>query len=289
MHTEPDTQEALIAYLESMKFFYRVEVTDRTSEFAVVYVPAGSIAEVPTGAVVRETPYGRDLFLPREDLESYAEKSGPRPKHPGLRGAARRAPPSPPRLRDRPPHDPARAGLDRHGGPSPEGLLPRPGDGRPRPEPGQAPAPPRLPPPRRQRGPSPGPRHGVEARGGGCGGPQDRLRHHLRTPPRTGPDRPGPGEAERPAGRPAAGRQHGGGSGGRRRALGLQGFGSPGGSSDLAGGLPGCVLGAKRGRNRLFGQTFGISAATVLGRGGKWSESPPVLPVRLAACLAGSR
>lgn len=79
MHTEPDTQEALIAYLESMKFFYRVEVTDRTSEFAVVYVPAGSIAEVPSGAVVRETPYGRDLFLPREDLESYAEKSGPRP------------------------------------------------------------------------------------------------------------------------------------------------------------------------------------------------------------------
>ena len=77
MHTEPDTQEALIAYLESMKFFYRVEVTDRTSEFAVVYVPAGSIAEVPSGAVVRETPYGRDLFLPREDLESYAEKSGP--------------------------------------------------------------------------------------------------------------------------------------------------------------------------------------------------------------------
>lgn len=79
MHTEPDTQDALIAYLESMKFFYRVEVTDRTSEFAVVHVPAGSIAEVPAGVVVRETPYGRDLFLPREDLESYAEKSGPRP------------------------------------------------------------------------------------------------------------------------------------------------------------------------------------------------------------------
>ncbi|MER5656882.1 MULTISPECIES: folate-binding protein [unclassified Streptomyces] len=77
MHTEPDTQEALIAYLESMKFFYRVDVTDRTADIAVVYLPAGSIAEVPEGVVVRETPYGRDLFLPRADLESYARKAGP--------------------------------------------------------------------------------------------------------------------------------------------------------------------------------------------------------------------
>ncbi|MFE9807278.1 YgfZ/GcvT domain-containing protein [Streptomyces sp. NPDC005548] len=77
MHTEPGTQEALIAYLESMKFFYRVDVADRTADFAVVYLPAGSIAEVPEGVVVRETPYGRDLFLPRADLESYARKAGP--------------------------------------------------------------------------------------------------------------------------------------------------------------------------------------------------------------------
>jgi folate-binding protein YgfZ len=27
--------------------------------------------------VVRETPHGRDLFLPRADLEAYAEKNGP--------------------------------------------------------------------------------------------------------------------------------------------------------------------------------------------------------------------
>lgn len=80
MHVEPGTQEALIAYLESMKFFYRVEVADRTADFAVVHLPAGSIAEAPQGVVVRETPYGRDLFLPRADLESYAadtEKHGP--------------------------------------------------------------------------------------------------------------------------------------------------------------------------------------------------------------------
>jgi folate-binding protein YgfZ len=76
-HVEPGTQDALIAYLESMKFFYQVEVADRTAEFAVVYLPAGSIAEVPEGGVVRETAHGRDLFLPRADLESYAQKAGP--------------------------------------------------------------------------------------------------------------------------------------------------------------------------------------------------------------------
>ncbi|MFE0377655.1 YgfZ/GcvT domain-containing protein [Streptomyces inhibens] len=77
MHTEPGNQEALIAYLESMKFFYRVEVTDRTDEIAVVHLPAGSITEVPEGVVVRENPHGRDLFLPRADLETFAAAHGP--------------------------------------------------------------------------------------------------------------------------------------------------------------------------------------------------------------------
>ncbi|MFJ8312234.1 MULTISPECIES: YgfZ/GcvT domain-containing protein [unclassified Streptomyces] len=77
IHVEPGTQGELIAYLESMKFFYRVEVADRTGEFAVVHLPAGSIAEVPDGVVVRETAYGRDLFLPRADLEKYAAEAGP--------------------------------------------------------------------------------------------------------------------------------------------------------------------------------------------------------------------
>ncbi|MDI9887202.1 glycine cleavage T C-terminal barrel domain-containing protein [Streptomyces sp. HNM0645] len=76
-HVEPGTQEALLAYLESMKFFYQVDVADRTDEFAVVHLPAGSIAEVPEGVVVRETPQGRDLFLPRAELESYAAANGP--------------------------------------------------------------------------------------------------------------------------------------------------------------------------------------------------------------------
>ncbi|MET9444480.1 folate-binding protein [Streptomyces sp. NPDC006610] len=76
-HVEPGTQEALIAYLESMKFFYKVDVADRTADVAVVHLPAGSIAEAPEGGVVRETAYGRDLFLPRERLEPFAEQAGP--------------------------------------------------------------------------------------------------------------------------------------------------------------------------------------------------------------------
>ncbi|NBM20599.1 folate-binding protein YgfZ [Streptomyces sp. GC420] len=75
-HVEPGTQDALIAYLESMKFFYKVEIADRTEEFAVVHLPAGSIAAAPGGVVVRETPYGRDLFLPRADLQAFAADPG---------------------------------------------------------------------------------------------------------------------------------------------------------------------------------------------------------------------
>ncbi|MFE5399385.1 YgfZ/GcvT domain-containing protein [Streptomyces sp. NPDC056568] len=76
-HVEPGSQEALVAYLESMKFFYRVEVADRTADTAVVHLPAGSIAAAPASAVVRETPYGRDLFLPRAELEAFAGEAGP--------------------------------------------------------------------------------------------------------------------------------------------------------------------------------------------------------------------
>ncbi|KNB51410.1 YgfZ/GcvT domain-containing protein [Streptomyces caatingaensis] len=92
-HVEPGTQEALTAYLESMKFFYRVEVADRTDEFAVVHLPAGSIAPSPEDVVVRETSYGRDLFLPRERLASFADGHGPAIgvlAHEALRVEARR-------------------------------------------------------------------------------------------------------------------------------------------------------------------------------------------------------
>ncbi|MGK5628286.1 CAF17-like 4Fe-4S cluster assembly/insertion protein YgfZ [Streptomyces sp. URMC 123] len=76
-HVEPGTQRELISYLESMKFFYRVEVADSTEAYAVVHLPAGSITETPAGTVARETSHGRDLFLPRGELESFAAEHGP--------------------------------------------------------------------------------------------------------------------------------------------------------------------------------------------------------------------
>ncbi|NED81320.1 folate-binding protein, partial [Streptomyces sp. SID11233] len=77
LHVEPGTREALAGYLESMKFFYRVEVVDRTEEYAVVHLPAGSITPTPDAAAVRETPDGRDVFLPRTELAAFAEAAGP--------------------------------------------------------------------------------------------------------------------------------------------------------------------------------------------------------------------
>ncbi|GAB7181596.1 folate-binding protein [Kitasatospora sp. Ki12] len=76
-HVEPGTQGALVAYLESMKFFYRVEVADATAEYAVVHLPAGSTGSVEGAAAVRELPYGRDLFVPRADLEKLTAGYGP--------------------------------------------------------------------------------------------------------------------------------------------------------------------------------------------------------------------
>ncbi|MFD8756864.1 YgfZ/GcvT domain-containing protein [Kitasatospora sp. NPDC059577] len=76
-HVEPGTQGALVAYLESMKFFYRVEVADATAEYAVVHLPAGSATSAEGVAAVRELPYGRDLFVPRADLEKLTSGYGP--------------------------------------------------------------------------------------------------------------------------------------------------------------------------------------------------------------------
>ncbi|MGW7004227.1 CAF17-like 4Fe-4S cluster assembly/insertion protein YgfZ [Streptomyces sp. NPDC054933] len=77
IHVEPGTQGELLAYLESMKFFYQVETADVTDAYAVVHLPAGSIVEVPGGWAVREVAYGRDVFVPRAELESFAEQAGP--------------------------------------------------------------------------------------------------------------------------------------------------------------------------------------------------------------------
>lgn len=76
VHVEPGTAPALREYLDSMRFFYRVEVTDRTEDVAVVSLPAGSIVETPNALAVRQTAHGRDVFLPRAELLQHAKEWG---------------------------------------------------------------------------------------------------------------------------------------------------------------------------------------------------------------------
>jgi len=45
---EPGTAEVLVKYLDSMKFMLRVEVTDRSADFAVVGAPGWVVGEFPT-------------------------------------------------------------------------------------------------------------------------------------------------------------------------------------------------------------------------------------------------
>ncbi|TDD96370.1 YgfZ/GcvT domain-containing protein [Jiangella asiatica] len=70
-HVEAGTAPALIGYLESMKFWSQVEITDVTAEYAVVWEPVASPAEP---YLSRITDRGRDVFVPRAHLDSYVEQ-----------------------------------------------------------------------------------------------------------------------------------------------------------------------------------------------------------------------
>jgi folate-binding protein YgfZ len=67
-HTEPGTVEALVQFLDRMRFMMRVEVTDVTEEYAVAWRPL--VAEATEGP-------GRYDVLPRADLPRYADAAGP--------------------------------------------------------------------------------------------------------------------------------------------------------------------------------------------------------------------
>ncbi len=68
MHVEPGTGEALVAWLDSMRFWSQVEVEDLTPTYAVVLTPAG----VP-GAPGRSVPHGVESFVPRADVPAVLE------------------------------------------------------------------------------------------------------------------------------------------------------------------------------------------------------------------------
>ncbi len=71
-HVEPGTAEPLVAFLDRMRFWSKVEVTDVTDEWAVVWEPVAQphprfVSRVHTGPMP-----GRDVFVPRADLSAYA-------------------------------------------------------------------------------------------------------------------------------------------------------------------------------------------------------------------------
>lgn len=72
-HVEPGAAPALVAYLESMKFWSQVEVADVTADYAVVWTPTARADE----HLVRTTGRGHDVFVPRPLLRGYAAGAGP--------------------------------------------------------------------------------------------------------------------------------------------------------------------------------------------------------------------
>jgi hypothetical protein len=66
LHVEPHTAEALVGYLNSMRFMLRVEVEDLTGALAVATItsPGGSSPQGDTDAVaVMQGPFGADLIV----------------------------------------------------------------------------------------------------------------------------------------------------------------------------------------------------------------------------------
>jgi hypothetical protein len=73
--TEPGASGPLVAFLERMIFMTRVEVTDVTDELAVAWRPS-TVVEVRAERASKP-PEGRYAFVPRDQLEVFAEAAGP--------------------------------------------------------------------------------------------------------------------------------------------------------------------------------------------------------------------
>ena len=72
-HTEPRAAAAVVAWLDRMRFMMRVEVADRTEEFAVLWKAGG---DHPSGLLARpglDSLGGYELFVPRPDFATAVE------------------------------------------------------------------------------------------------------------------------------------------------------------------------------------------------------------------------
>jgi tRNA-modifying protein YgfZ len=75
-HTEPGGAPALVSWLDGMRFLMRVEVSDRSSDYAVVW-SAGAIAGDHLERVGPDSLDGREVFV-RRDLLEQIMNNGPR-------------------------------------------------------------------------------------------------------------------------------------------------------------------------------------------------------------------
>ena len=78
MHVEPGTAGTLVGWLDSMRFWSKVEVEELTSSYALVWEPTAQPSERHLTRVLPargadEVP-GREVFLPREELAAYVEQ-----------------------------------------------------------------------------------------------------------------------------------------------------------------------------------------------------------------------
>jgi folate-binding protein YgfZ len=73
MHVEPGTAGTLVGWLDSMRFWSKVEVEELSSSYAVVWEPTVQPSDAHLSRVWHGPMPGRDVFLPREELESYVE------------------------------------------------------------------------------------------------------------------------------------------------------------------------------------------------------------------------
>ena len=73
INAEPGTAEALVGFLDSMRFMLRVEVLDVSDQWAVVWQP---VADAHPSLLTRLTARGREVFVPRSGLREFAKSSG---------------------------------------------------------------------------------------------------------------------------------------------------------------------------------------------------------------------
>ncbi|MDQ1586374.1 MAG: tRNA-modifying protein YgfZ [Actinomycetota bacterium] len=77
VHIEPGTAGTLVGWLDSMRFWSKVEIEDASTSYAVVWQPVTEPSDAHVSRVVTASDgvlAGRDLFVPREQLVAFVRE-----------------------------------------------------------------------------------------------------------------------------------------------------------------------------------------------------------------------